>query len=48
MVLSLHFRRHLSVYYRDSYHLEKDGKHLHIVETAHLNRLADLQKYGAF
>jgi hypothetical protein len=31
-----------------SYHLEKGGKRLHIVETAHLIRLADLQKYGAF
>jgi hypothetical protein len=48
MVLSLHFHRHMSGHYRDPYHLEKGGKRWHIAETAHLNRLADLQEYGAF
>jgi hypothetical protein len=48
MVLSLHFHHHMSVHSQDPYHLEKGGKRLHIVETAHLNRLADLQEYGAF
>jgi hypothetical protein len=47
MVLLLHSHRHMSGHYRDPYHLEKGGKRLHIVETAHL-MLADLQKHGAF
>ena len=34
MVLSLHFHRRMSGHYRDSYHLEKGGNRLHMVEMA--------------
>ena len=43
-----HFDYHSHVYSQDPYHLEKDGKRLHMVEIApcRLNRIAD-QMYGA-